>query len=299
MVQLFLKKFCIHLHTNMGTLSDEDRWFEVALQLVRQAGSVVREAYNAPRKHMNVETKSSEVDLVTETDQRVEEMLFHGLQKHFPNHRFIGEESCAAGAKVRFSNEPTWIIDPIDGTTNFVHRMPFVAISVGLTVGKQVRIGIIYNPIMDELFTARKGQGAYRNGFRIYTTKTKDVSQSVVISTIGSQRRDDVLEAFVHSYKWFMSHGVRGHRSLGSAALNMCYVAQGSADCYVEYGIHCWDIAAGAIIVEEAGGKVLDAAGGQFDMMSRRVLCASSEELATTLSCVLTHVDFPTEFESE
>ncbi|CAF3892682.1 unnamed protein product, partial [Rotaria sp. Silwood1] len=122
---------------------------------------VVNEGFSITK---HVETKGSAADLVTEFDQRVEEILIKKLQEKFPTHKFIGEESSAAGVKTIFENDPTWIIDPIDGTTNFVHGFPFVAISIALAINKQVVIGVIYNPILDLLYSAVHGKGAFRNG---------------------------------------------------------------------------------------------------------------------------------------
>ncbi|XP_070573926.1 inositol monophosphatase 1-like [Ptychodera flava] len=125
---------------------------------------VIREAYKLEKR---VLTKSSAADLVTETDQRVEKMIISKLKDRFPAHSFIGEESVAAGQHCELTDNPTWIIDPIDGTTNIVHRFPFVAVCIGLVVNKKAQIGIVYNAIQDEMFTARLGQGSVCNGERI------------------------------------------------------------------------------------------------------------------------------------
>ncbi|VDP36499.1 unnamed protein product [Soboliphyme baturini] len=149
----------------------EDKCYSVALQLVRNAGNLVREAFHRP-SGVEFETKSSSIDLVTEIDRNVEALLVNGLKAEFPDHTFIGEESTALGKHEKFTDSPTWLIDPIDGTTNFVHRLPFVCISVGFYVNKRPSFGIIYNPILEDLFTARQGQGAYKNGFPIHVSKT-------------------------------------------------------------------------------------------------------------------------------
>lgn len=122
---------------------------------------------------ITVLTKTSNTDLVTETDQAVEKLLIEGLSKAFPSHKFIGEESAAAGQKYTLTDAPTWIIDPIDGTTNFVHRIPLVAICLGLTINKEPVIGIVYNPITNEIFSAIKGRGAFKNGFPIHVSNSE------------------------------------------------------------------------------------------------------------------------------
>jgi len=270
-----------------GFLSDHDMYYESILRLVKQAGSIVREAFNHSVP-VHVMLKSSAVDLVTATDREVEKFLFDGLKNEFSDHKFIGEES--SEGKNCLTDAPTWIIDPIDGTTNFVHKLPFVCISVGLFIDKKPNIGIVYNPITDELFSARAGQGAYRNGFRMYASGTKRLCDSLVMSTFSSLRDPADIKSYQANIQAFIDAGCHGHRSLGSAALNMAYVANGSSDAYVEYGLHCWDMAAAALLITEAGGCVMDPTGAPFDVMSRRVLCAGSKELAKEISSILTHV---------
>uniref|UniRef100_A0A0N5C8H9 Inositol-1-monophosphatase n=1 Tax=Strongyloides papillosus TaxID=174720 RepID=A0A0N5C8H9_STREA len=312
---------------------DEEKFFLVALDLVKKAGSLVRNAFDQP--FSSVSTKASNTDLVTETDQAVEKLLISNLSTTFPDHKFIGEESDAAGIKAEWSDAPTWIIDPIDGTTNFVHRIPMIAICVGLAIKKQVRAGIVYNPITNELWHAQYGKGAFKNGFPIKTPNIEDLSQSVIcqslgihnmlkhgngwldivtnnmknevykgvrgdaviITQLGSDRSSSLVKSFLDTYQRLMvDNEAHGHRSFGSAAINMVYVAQGSINAYVEYGIHCWDVAAAGIIVKEAGGCLMDPTGGEFDIMSRKVLCSSTKKLGEELSKCLTHVEYPKEF---
>ncbi|OQR75972.1 inositol monophosphatase 1-like, partial [Tropilaelaps mercedesae] len=142
------------------TTLEADDFFITALELVKEAGLMVR---NAIKEEKKVETKAGFADLVTETDKSVEKLLIGKLSAKYPYHEFIGEESTADCGKHHFTNAPTWIIDPVDGTTNFVHTFPMVAISVALAINKEVIIGIVYNPIIDLLYTARKGKGAFVN----------------------------------------------------------------------------------------------------------------------------------------
>uniref|UniRef100_A0A914DEA3 Inositol-1-monophosphatase n=1 Tax=Acrobeloides nanus TaxID=290746 RepID=A0A914DEA3_9BILA len=254
--------------------------------MVDRAGTLVRDAFEQPTS--NVETKSSNTDLVTETDKAVEELLIRGLSKEFPDHKFIGEESVSGGQKVELTDAPTWIIDPIDGTTNFVHRIPLIGICVGLAIKKQLRAGIVYNPITRELFSAQKGKGAFKNGFPIHVSKTEACSNAVVVTQIGSIRTPEMMNSFVQSFNSVIGDKqAHAHRAFGSAAINMVYVAQGSIDAYVEYGLHCWDIAAAAMILKEAGKP--------FNLMGRTVLCAGTPSLAKELSSALTHVEMETE----
>ncbi|XP_061521909.1 inositol monophosphatase 1-like isoform X2 [Phycodurus eques] len=144
-----------------------DPWqecLEHCVEVATQAGKVIREGLKSDIAVMH---KSSQVDLVTETDQRVERLIISSIKAKFPTHSFIGEESVAAGAPSVLTDDPTWIIDPIDGTTNFVHGFPFVCVSIGFTVKKQIEFGVVYSCIEDKMYTARKGKGAYCNGVPI------------------------------------------------------------------------------------------------------------------------------------
>ncbi|ELU03964.1 hypothetical protein CAPTEDRAFT_159956 [Capitella teleta] len=141
-----------------------------------------------------VEMKCSMADLVTETDQMVEKMIISTLKEHFPTHCFIGEESVAAGEKCVLTDAPTWVIDPVDGTNNFVHTFPFVAVSIALMINKQAEIGIVYNPLLKEMYSARKGQGAFCNGKKLKCSSVKDLGQALVATEFGSQRDPEILD---------------------------------------------------------------------------------------------------------
>lgn len=239
-------------------------------------------------------------------------MLINDLSLEFPEHKFIGEESVSNGDHCNLTNDPTWIIDPIDGTMNFVHGFPHSCISIALFINAEPIIGVIYNPMLEQLFTARKGKGAYYNGKKIEVSGETYLSKCLLMLETGTNRDKDRLKALyenlqtlipvVHglvfeyitntTYNLFCYYNFPLYtiysfcrvRSLGSAALNMAMVALGVADAYVEYGIHIWDIAAGEIIIKEAGGVVIDPNGTTLDRMFRRVLCASSSALAEQLA---------------
>lgn len=260
-----------------------DDCFHLVMDLVKECGKVVRETL---KKSKNIETKSSEVDFVTETDRLVEEMLTQGISARFPDHRFIGEESVSSGAKCELTDSPTWVIDPIDGTMNFVHCNPNICISVALLVNKKAEIGIIYSPALEQMYWARAGQGAFLNGEQIHVSGQEDLSKALLVCEIGTHRIKERMACTIANLQLLIPQ-VHGIRSSGSCALNLATVAAGAADVYFECGIHAWDIAAGDIIVREAGGAVLDFQGGPFDLMSRRVLCASSRALAEKLASVL------------
>ncbi|XP_006634488.2 inositol monophosphatase 1-like [Lepisosteus oculatus] len=261
-----------------------DSWQECmdyCISVTREAGKVIREAL----KHdVSIMLKSSPVDLVTETDQKVEALIISSIKQKFPSHSFIGEESVAAGAPSILTDNPTWIIDPIDGTTNFVHRFPFVAVSIGFAVNKEIEFGIVYSCIEDKMYTARKGKGAFCNGIRIHVSGQEDISNSLVLTEIGYKKDPEHFKTMMTNMQRIVSIPTHGIRSPGSAAVNMCLVAAGAADAYYHIGIHCWDMAGGAIIVTEAGGVIIDISGGPFDLMSRRLITASSRALAERIA---------------
>ncbi|XP_020489292.1 inositol monophosphatase 1 [Labrus bergylta] len=268
-----------------------DPWQEcmdLCVEVTKEAGQMIREAL---QKDIAVMHKSSAVDLVTETDQKVEQLIISSIKEKYPTHSFIGEESVAAGAPSILTDSPTWIIDPIDGTTNFVHRFPFVSVSIGFTVKKEVEFGIVYSCIEDKMYTARKGKGAFCNGVPIKVSGQEDISQSLVLTEMGFKKNPEHFKTMMANMKTIISLPVHGIRSPGSAAVNMCLVACGSADAYYHMGIHCWDMAGGAAVVTEAGGVIMDISGGPFDLMSRRLIVASSRVIAERIAKEITEFD--------
>ncbi|XP_072660206.1 inositol monophosphatase 1 isoform X3 [Canis lupus baileyi] len=182
-----------------------DPWQECmdyAVTLARQAGEVVREAI---KNEMNVMIKSSPADLVTATDQKIEKMLLSSIKEKYPSHSFIGEESVAAGEKSILTDSPTWIIDPIDGTTNFVHRFPFVAVSIGFTVNKKMEFGIVYSCLEDKMYTGRKGKGAFCNGQKLQVSQQEGsevLELQLLICALWQ------LELQMHIMKWEFTVGI-------------------------------------------------------------------------------------------
>ncbi|KAF4087833.1 hypothetical protein AMELA_G00075780 [Ameiurus melas] len=259
---------------------EAESWAEcmdVAVKTALRAGQMVRVSV-MQEKH--VSSKSTPTDLVTEADQQVEDLIISTLREHFPSHRFIGEESSAAGEKCILTDNPTWIIDPIDGTCNFVHSFPMVAVSIGFAVKKQLEFGVVYHCLDGTLYTGRRGHGAFCNGVRLHVSKEKDVSKALILTEIGAKREPHTLDIFLGNMKQLLSAPVHGVRIIGSSTLALCQVATGAAEAYYQYGLHCWDIAAAAIIITEAGGCVIDTTGGPLDLMSRRVVAAGSQEIA-------------------
>ncbi|CAL9689476.1 unnamed protein product [Knipowitschia caucasica] len=265
--------------------ASHDLWQDAmdhAVAVARESGKVIQDSLQ-DQAQTGVQTKSSSVDLVTETDQRVEQLIIQSVKSKFPTHRFIGEESVAGGDACVLTSDPTWIIDPIDGTTNYVHRFPFVGVCIGFAVNKQVEWGVVYSAIEDKMYTARKGQGAFCNGRPLQVSAQTDVHKALVATEFGSNRDPQVVDKIFSSLRKVLTLPVHGIRGFGSAALNMCSVASSAVDLYFETGIHIWDVAAASVIVTEAGGVLLDTGGGAVDLMSRRIVAANNKTIATKI----------------
>lgn len=257
---------------------DIDEYFEFALQQVKQAGKVLEEA-----KDFDIEEKGVTWDLVTEYDRKIEEILIQQIKAKYPTHKFIGEEESAKkGTISKLTDDPTWIIDPIDGTANFVRGFPITCVSVGLTINKEQTIGIIYAPMLNEMYTAIKGRGAFLNGKRIGTSQLDNISKAVFNYEISLAKNPHLWDLYMYRVKHIMQ-GTMGMRSFGSAALGLCFVANGTMDAYQCDGLEPWDAAAGVLIVREAGGYVCDSSGErlgeEFDLMNPNFLATSTKKL--------------------
>jgi len=266
--------------------ADLDLFMEAILALVQETGHIIANAIGT-QGNVEIEEKEENIGdgnasaILTETDLKVEKHLINGLKSKFPEHQFIGEESGGSGSEL--GNAPTWIIDPIDGTMNFVHANPLVCTSVGLTVNKKLVLGIVHCPLIDKVYTAITGKGAFCNGKRIKTSKVKEMGKAMMIMELPVGANQDKKDIAIANLKYIMDHA-HSVRCPGPAAMDIAWVAAGSADGYFHQGIHSWDMAGGTIIVKEAGGAVIDTSGGDFDLMSRGVIVAASEELAEQIS---------------
>ncbi|XP_037041708.1 inositol monophosphatase 2-like isoform X1 [Bradysia coprophila] len=244
--------------------------------LAIDAGTLVKKGFT---KAKNVSYKTSNADLVTEYDRRCEQLLIQGIQNRYPDHKFLAEESTS---KLELTDDPTWVIDPIDGTTNYVHGIPLIAISIALVLKKQIVIGVIYNPLHEEYFKCRLGRGAYLNDERIYCSKTETLEQSVYAHEVSMASVEWLREKNMKRVYKFASIA-RGLRTLGSAALTLAYVARGCIDGYQVDDLKPWDVAAGALLIREAGGVVYKTDGTTFDFMNSYLVCAGTEKLCQQL----------------
>ncbi len=220
------------------------------------------------------------IDLVTEADRRAEALIFDSLHSAFPHYGFMGEEGSQASnpAGVR------WIVDPLDGTTNFSHSYPLFCVSIALEAAGEIQVGVVYNPLLDELFTAEKGGGAYLNHRRLGVSSVDRLEQALVASGFPY----DVWDT-PHSNlpQWAaMVTRVLSPRCDGSAALDLCHLAAGRLDAYWELDLEAWDMAAGALIVSEAGGKLSKIDGSPFDVHGRQMLASNGRLHAAMLDLI-------------
>ena len=241
--------------------------FDETLKIVKKAGEIFLEGYNG---HKEI-TLKGEKDLVTEYDVKIEKFLKDELKKL--GAKFIAEESIYASEDL--SN--TFIIDPIDGTTNYAHQVPHCAISVAYYQNDKPKFGIVYNPVLNELFYAKKGEGAYLNGEKIGVSKN-DYFQRALIATgfpYSSAQNEADLKWVITKLNKILPR-CQDIRRLGSAALDLCYVACGRYEGFYEINLKPWDVAAGMLIVKEAGGEVTNNYGESFNMFEDRCIVASN-----------------------
>ncbi len=211
-----------------------------------KAAEVIKESRN--NKDLNIEFKDR-TNLVTQYDLAAEKVIIEEIKKYFPDHDLLTEETNTTVSDNEIYQKPLWIVDPIDGTTNFVHGHYQVSTSIGFSVGGQMRVGVVYNPFLDEMFEAIQGQGAYRNGKKISCNKTDKLNDALFVT--GFPYKKDGIDIILARIKAVLTNA-RELRRLGSGALDICWVADGRMDVYYE-SLSPWDCAAGIVIAREAG----------------------------------------------
>jgi myo-inositol-1(or 4)-monophosphatase len=239
-------------------------FLQVAIGAARQAGALQRERVWSEHSI----SYKGEMDLVTEVDGRCEELIVASLRGAFPEHGFLAEEGVYQSGSAPYK----WIIDPLDGTTNFAHGFPWFCVSIALEHRDSVLVGVIYHTMMDELFTAVKGRGAFLNGKQIAVSKGSPLCRTLLATGFPYDRTDkeDNFEHF-HNFQ----RASRGVRRAGAAALDLAYVAAGRLDGYWECKLKPWDVAAGSLLVAEAGGKVSNLAGNDYSVYDHRILACN------------------------
>jgi myo-inositol-1(or 4)-monophosphatase len=256
---------------------------EVASQAAEEAGSLLL-------KHMygqlKLGQKEGRANLVTDVDVMAEKTVIGVLQSEYPDFNIVSEESPAVARDSQF----TWVIDPLDGTNNYVHGIPFICVSIGLALGREVVSGVIYDPVRKELFTARKGRGAFLNGAPISVAKRTAVNLAFLGVDLGYDA--DKGRAMLDFLKapW---PEIGGFRLMGSAALGLTYVACGRLDAYVHPCLYPWDVAAAIALVEESGGKITDWQGKPATTESRVIVAANEPLHAAFLKLIQGQLDLP------
>ncbi|MDD4882566.1 MAG: inositol monophosphatase family protein [Gallionellaceae bacterium] len=252
-----------------------------AVKAARRAATIINRASN-DLDSLTVRTKQ-ENDFVSEVDQKAEQAIIDVLLQAYPKHAILAEESGATG-----DSEFQWIIDPLDGTTNFLHGFPQYAISIALLVKGQLDQAVVYDPTRNELFTASKGSGAFLNDRRIRVSKRTKLAESLIGT--GFPYRDFThLDAYTGMFRDVVQKS-SGLRRPGSAALDLAWVASGRLDGFFEIGLNPWDIAAGCLLIKEAGGLVSDFTGEDGYLKSGHVVAGTPKVFAQLLQTVQPHV---------
>lgn len=238
-----------------------------ASAIARRAGALLMEYFV---RGVKTEYKGAgTVDIVTDADRASEKLIIESLRAAFPDHGIIGEE----GSRSQIAGEYIWYVDPLDGTTNFAHGFPIFCVSIGLARNNEVVAGVVYDPSRNELFAAQRGRGATLNGERIHVSKISKLGESLLGTGFPSKKRHLNPNIYFYHQLTMKSHGIR---RAGSAALDLACVASGRYEGFWEFNLNAWDTAAGALLVEEAGGTLTYIDGSKFDVAESREVLATN-----------------------
>jgi len=244
-------------------LIKKSEFLSFAIKTAKEAGKIQMSYFG---NISSLEKKSTNIDLLTNADIESERHIIKSIQKKFPSHSILSEES----GKISNDNKYTWVIDPLDGTTNFTHNLPIFAVSIGLMINKEINCGVVYNPAAEKCFYAQSNKGAYLNDKKIHVSSSNTLGDSLLATGfpyLHDSRYDMSFELFKDFYD-----RTRGIRRLGAASLDLCFVAMGRFDGYYEYGLKPWDISAGSLILTESGGRVTDWNNEKMPLNGERIL---------------------------
>ncbi|HYB51454.1 MAG TPA: inositol monophosphatase family protein [Burkholderiaceae bacterium] len=240
-----------------------------AVKAARKAGAIINRA-SLDLDLLHVSSKGH-ADFVTQVDRAAEQAIIETLSQAYPDHGFLAEESGAQ--RPQNAGDYTWIIDPLDGTTNFIHGFPQYAVSIACQHGGQITQAVVYDPTRNDLFTSTRGRGAFLNDRRLRVSKRTQLKDSL-IGTGFPFRNLERIDQYLQLFKQVTAH-TAGIRRPGAAALDLCYVAAGRLDGFWEFGLSPWDVAAGSLLVIEAGGLISDDEGNNAYLQSGNVVCGS------------------------
>lgn len=236
------------------------------LKATEASGKILQQYFNGP---FEVSSKSTVNDLVTEVDKKSETAIINIIRETYPDHFILSEEV----GEMKTDSSVKWIIDPIDGTVNYANGIPICCVSIGVEKDGEMILGAVYNPFMNEFFLAEKGQGATLNGKPIQVSTKADVSTSCLVTGFAYQWQDSANNP-LQVLERVIKKGIPVRR-LGSAAIDLCWVACGRFDGFYEHHLQAWDSAAGYLIVEEAGGKVTDFSGNRYSPYQKEILATN------------------------
>lgn len=234
--------------------------------IAREAGEIIRKGFH---ESISIEYKTNLSNIVTNIDKAAEQKIISFVKQEFPGHGIIAEESGAQDAAAEYK----WIIDPLDGTTNFAHKLPIFSVSIGIMKGKETIFGLVYDVIRDTVYKAEKGSGSFKNGKKINVSSNSDLRKSVLVTGFPYDIKKNPNNA-IEKFNAFLLNS-RAVRRLGSAAIDFCYVASGVFDGFWEVHLNPWDIAGGKLIVEEAGGLVTNFHGEKITPFSKQILATN------------------------
>lgn len=237
------------------------------IQIAKEAGEIIREGYG---KNFQIEFKSGENNLVTEIDKKSERVIIDFIQKNYSTHSVLSEER----GELRKESEYLWVIDPLDGTSNFAHGLPIFSVSIGLQKNNEIIAGVVYDVMQNILYSAELGAGSFANEKKISVSRQSILSQSMLVTGFPYNVKVNPEKAFERFE--VLTKNARAVRRLGSAAIDFCYVASGVFEGFWEVYLHPWDICAGKLLVEEAGGFVTNFEGHKIDLYSKKILASNS-----------------------
>lgn len=239
----------------------------VAVRAARAAGRI----HLSRLRRISIVRKSNALDLVTEADREAEEAVIRIIRRAFPSHEILAEETGVSAER----SEHRWIIDPLDGTTNYAHGFPQFCVSIGYERRGKMEFGVVFDALKKECFVASRGKGARLNGSPIHVSKTPTLETSLLCTGFPYDRRER-RRFYLCFWEYFMTR-VQGVRRAGAAALDLCNVACGRVDGFWEFGLKAWDVAAGSLIVQEAGGRVTNMDGTSLELTGGRILATNGK----------------------
>lgn len=252
----------------------------VAIEAAHKAGNILKNGFGSS---FAISSKEGRHNLVTEYDTAAEQAIMSHIQEVYSNHNFLAEESGATGLQQRDTIQ--WIIDPLDGTVNFAHNIPIFSVSIAAALNGQLLCGVIYQPLLGELFTASRGDGAYLNNTKLRVSATANLIDAILVTGFPYNIHENPRNAIGH-FARIIGKGIPVRR-LGSAALDLAYVAAGRFDGFWEVQLNPWDVAAGQLLVEEAGGKITHYDNSPYSMDTPTILATNGSNLHNELSALL------------